>query len=103
MNLKVGDKFNRLAREMPAPPRHYPEHRCRRHLAAGEKASGQLCGIPRKDPRKHLLSGSRKVRSIQGEASLWPAGVQGKAMPLAGCTAWHEFIKYSLDQEGLVS
>lgn len=58
-----------MAREMSAPQRHYPEHRGRRHPAAGEKANGQLCvGYPEcrcKDPRKHPLAGSRKVRSIE--------------------------------------
>lgn len=45
----------------------------------------------------------QKSEKHGGVASLWPGGVQGKAMPLAGCTAWHEFIKHGLDQEALVS
>lgn len=67
----------------------YPEHR-------------------RKDCRKYPAAGGRKVRSVARSwgSTLVASGsvlARGKAMSLAGCIAWHEFVKHRLEREVVVS
>lgn len=70
-----------------------------------------MCGYPerrRKAFRKNPAAGDWKVRSVaRSWSSILVAGgsvlAQGKAMSLAGCTAWQESVTHRLEQEVVVS